>query len=137
MALKEQILDYLREHPGATDTELEQAVKKSHQTVNYLCRKLEQQGALVRRKEAHRYPHTRNYLAEREYAVNLTWDESAERWTAQSGDIPGLALECGSLDALMERVRYAVPELLEENGLPFNAALAFRMVRRVKVQDFT
>jgi hypothetical protein len=26
--------------------------------------------------------------------------------------VPGLALEAGSLDALMERVKYAVPDLL-------------------------
>ena len=30
--------------------------------------------------------------------------------------IPGLVLESGSFDALLERVRYAVPELIELNG---------------------
>ncbi len=33
----------------------------------------------------------------------------------RSEDIPGLVLESGSIDALIERVRYAVPELIELN----------------------
>lgn len=51
-----------------------------------------------------------------EYIVNLTWDNEAEVWVATSNDIPGLVLECGSFDALLERVRFAVPELLELNS---------------------
>ena len=35
---------------------------------------------------------------------------------ATSEDIPGLVLESGSFDALLERVRYAIPELLALNG---------------------
>ena len=51
-----------------------------------------------------------------EYIVNLAWDNEAEVWVATSNDIPGLVLECGSFDALLERVRFAVPELLELNS---------------------
>ena len=51
-----------------------------------------------------------------EYIVNFIWDEEALVWVATSDDVPGLALESGSLDALMERVRYTIPELLELNG---------------------
>lgn len=47
-----------------------------------------------------------------EYTVNFTWDDEASVWIAQSDDVPGLVLEGGSLDALIERVRFAVPELL-------------------------
>ena len=47
-----------------------------------------------------------------EYTVQLTWDNEAYVWLASSDDIPGLALESGSLDALMERVKYAAPDLL-------------------------
>lgn len=36
---------------------------------------------------------------------------------ATSEDIPGLVLESGSFDALLERLRYAIPELLALNGL--------------------
>ena len=51
-----------------------------------------------------------------EYLINLIWDEQASVWVATSDDIPGLVLESGSLDALIERVRHAAPELLEING---------------------
>lgn len=51
-----------------------------------------------------------------EYIVNLTWDNDADVWIATSEDIPGLVLESGSFDALLERVRFAVPELLELNS---------------------
>jgi predicted RNase H-like HicB family nuclease len=47
-----------------------------------------------------------------EYTIILTWDDEAYVWLASSEDVPGLALESGSLDALMERVKYAVPDLL-------------------------
>lgn len=51
-----------------------------------------------------------------EYKIDLTWDDRAEVWVAQSPDVPGLVLESGSFDALVERVRFAVPDLLELNG---------------------
>lgn len=49
------------------------------------------------------------------YVVNVIWDDEASVWVATSDDIPGLVLEAGSFDALLERVRFAVPELLELN----------------------
>lgn len=51
-----------------------------------------------------------------EYVVNLTWDSDADVWTATSPDIPGLVLESGSFDALLERVRFAAPELIALNA---------------------
>jgi predicted RNase H-like HicB family nuclease len=48
----------------------------------------------------------------REYNIALTWDDEAYVWMAESPDVPGLALESGSLDALIERVKFAVPDLL-------------------------
>ena len=55
-----------------------------------------------------------------EYLVSLTWDEEAGVWVATSDNIPGLVLESGSLDALIERVRFAAPELLSLNGIAQN-----------------
>jgi hypothetical protein len=48
-----------------------------------------------------------------EYKVSLTWDDEAYVWLASSEEVPGLALESGSLDALMERVKYSIPDLLD------------------------
>lgn len=50
-----------------------------------------------------------------EYIINFTWDGEADVWIATSNDIPGLVLESGSFDALIERTRFAIPELLELN----------------------
>lgn len=51
-----------------------------------------------------------------EYIITFTWDEEASVWIATSNDIPGLVLESGSFDALLERTRFAVPELLSLNA---------------------
>ena len=48
--------------------------------------------------------------------IRATWDDEARVWVAESDDVPGLVLESGSLDALIERLRYAVPEMLALNG---------------------
>ena len=50
-----------------------------------------------------------------EYKIQLLWDNEASVWVATSPDVPGLVLESGSFDALIERVRYAILELLELN----------------------
>ena len=62
-----------------------------------------------------------------ELLINLTWDPEARVWIAESDDVPGLVLESGSFDALIERVRFAVPELLELNGA-VPAPVQLRMV---------
>ena len=50
MTLRDQILEYLSAHPGATDTEMEKAFQVIHQQVNYACRMLERDGLIIRRK---------------------------------------------------------------------------------------
>ena len=50
-----------------------------------------------------------------EYIILLTWDKEASVWVAENDDIP-ITLESDSLDKLIERVKIAVPELLELNG---------------------
>lgn len=52
-----------------------------------------------------------------EYLITLSWDADAAVWIATSESIPGLVMESGSLDALIERVRFAAPELMELNGI--------------------
>ena len=49
--------------------------------------------------------------------VKMTWDDEAAVWIATSDDVPGLVMESGSLDALIERVRFAIPELLQLNNI--------------------
>ncbi len=53
----------------------------------------------------------------KEYAVELYWDEESSTWVATSDDIPGLILGSGSVDVLMERVRFAAPEIMDLNNI--------------------
>jgi len=45
--------------------------------------------------------------------IKINWDEGV--WCAESDDELGIVLESDSFDALIERVRVAVPEMLELN----------------------
>ena len=49
------------------------------------------------------------------YNIDLFWDNQACVWIATSENVPGLVLESGSVEALIERVKIAIPELLEIN----------------------
>lgn len=51
------------------------------------------------------------------YIINLMWDNDASMWIATSEDIPGLILESNSYDALIEKVKIAIPELLSLNNI--------------------
>ncbi len=51
-----------------------------------------------------------------EHKINLMWDTEAGVWIATSEDVEGLVLESGSVDVLIERVRFAIPELLKLNN---------------------
>ena len=65
-----------------------------------------------------------------EAVVNFFWDDEAEVWIATSDDVPGLVLESESFDKLVERVRTAIPELLELNGLPKTAIVDYHTERK-------
>lgn len=67
------------------------------------------------------------------YTVHLVWDSEAAVWVATSDDIPGLVLESGSFDALLERVRFAAPELIALNHSSAPATLTFLSQRSERV----
>ncbi len=46
--------------------------------------------------------------------INVMWDNEACVWIAYCDEI-GLAIEAGSYDALMERIRRIAPEMAQEN----------------------
>jgi len=67
------------------------------------------------------------------YDINVMWDDEARVWVAISEDIP-LALESNSYDALVERVKFAAPEIIEENhGIADPVTLFFKSERAEKV----
>ena len=51
------------------------------------------------------------------YHVKAEWDDEAKVWVASSEDVPGLATGADSFEALIDKLKTVIPELLEENGL--------------------
>lgn len=51
------------------------------------------------------------------YRVHADWDPEAGVWVATSDDVPGLATEAPTVEALTEKLRVMIPELLEANQL--------------------
>ena len=51
--------------------------------------------------------------------VSATWDAEAKVWIAESDSVPGLATGADTLEELVEKLKVAIPELLAENGVPF------------------
>jgi predicted RNase H-like HicB family nuclease len=49
------------------------------------------------------------------FHVQADWDPEAEVWVATSEDVPGLATEASTVEALAEKLRIMIPELLEAN----------------------
>ncbi len=57
----------------------------------------------------------------RPIVVNAIWDAESKVWMAESEDVPGLATGADTLEELVERLKVAIPELLSENGISFEA----------------
>jgi predicted RNase H-like HicB family nuclease len=51
------------------------------------------------------------------FKVTAEWDEEAQVWVASSDDVPGLATGAETFEALIEKLKVVIPELLVENGL--------------------
>ena len=47
--------------------------------------------------------------------IKLIWDEESDRWYTETDDVPGMALDSGSFDALIEKVRLIAPDMIEAN----------------------
>jgi predicted RNase H-like HicB family nuclease len=45
----------------------------------------------------------------------------AKVWIAESDQVPGLATGAETLEELVEKLKVVIPELLAENGIPFEA----------------
>jgi len=59
--------------------------------------------------------------------VHATWDAEGKVWLAESDDVPGLATGADTLEQLVEKMKVAIPELLEENGLVSAGPLPFEI----------
>ena len=64
------------------------------------------------------------------YFVHAQWDEEAKVWVASSDDIPGLATEAETTEAVVQKLKILIPELLELNGQTRLAPIAFELLTR-------
>ena len=51
------------------------------------------------------------------YHVRAIWDPEAAVWVATSENVPGLVTEAATIEALTEKLRVMIPELLEANQI--------------------
>ena len=51
------------------------------------------------------------------YQVRAIWDDVASVWVATSDDVSGLVTEASTAEALIEKLKVLIPELLEANGV--------------------
>ncbi len=49
--------------------------------------------------------------------VHATWDDEASVWVATTDDIDGLAVEADTIEALEPKVKEALADLIELNGI--------------------
>lgn len=52
----------------------------------------------------------------KQFHVVACWDGDANVWYVADTDVPGLATEAASLDALAAKLQVMIPEMLEANG---------------------
>lgn len=56
--------------------------------------------------------------------IKAAFDREASVWYVSESDIPGLATEAESFDALREKLHVMIPELLEANGIVTGADIS-------------
>lgn len=56
-------------------------------------------------------------MSQLKYEVSAFWDKEAQVWVAESESVPGLATEAETLEALTQKLRTVVPELLQLNRI--------------------
>jgi predicted RNase H-like HicB family nuclease len=71
-----------------------------------------------------------NIMKTKPFFIRAEWDEEAKVWVATSDDVPGLVTEEDTLEALIEKLKIIIPELLEANGLPIGREVPFEVMTR-------
>lgn len=60
--------------------------------------------------------------------VHAIWDDEARVWVATSDDVPGLATEADDMEALVEKLKSMIPELLQANGIAHGEQVPFEIL---------
>ena len=62
--------------------------------------------------------------------IRAEWDDDANVWVATSDDVPGLATEAETIEALSAKLQIMVPDLLDANGYPDGPDVPFELLAR-------
>lgn len=62
--------------------------------------------------------------------VRAEWDDEAHVWVATSDDVPGLATEADTLEALAVKLETMIPELLDANDGGERGDVPFELLAR-------
>lgn len=54
--------------------------------------------------------------------IHAEWDDAARVWVATSDDVPGLATESETVEALIAKLEVLIPELLDANDGQFDTS---------------
>lgn len=73
----------------------------------------------------------------KQFFVHAAWDDEAKVWFVADTDVPGLATEAPSIDALAAKLKVMIPEMLELNGVieADHARIPFDLLTKFDGQD--
>lgn len=63
--------------------------------------------------------------------VEAFWDAEAQVWVATSEDVPGLATEADTIEALTSKLRQIIPELMSLNHIVpdnYTGSITFKLI---------
>ena len=69
-------------------------------------------------------------MATKPLFIRAEWDDEAQVWVATSDDVPGLATEEETIEALIQKLKVIIPELMEANGTAENDDFSFELFSR-------
>jgi predicted RNase H-like HicB family nuclease len=64
------------------------------------------------------------------FYVHAEWDAEAHVWVATSDEVPGLATEADTTEALVQKLKTLIPELLAANDQRTEQPIAFELLTR-------
>ena len=64
------------------------------------------------------------------FFIRAEWDEEGAVWVATSDDVPGLATEAATMEALSDKLGDLVPEMLALNGYAVAGEIAYKVLAR-------
>jgi len=64
------------------------------------------------------------------FYVHAEWDAEANVWVATSDEVPGLATEADTTEALVQKLKTLIPELLAANDQRTEQPIAFELLTR-------